>query len=274
MKWGENMQPGVQDPAFAAAIAGAAARWRRREIGAATFAALYFLFWQIARHGTAFAARKSKRDVRPDVATWLNGMEAAEASVLPAQLHDLFENHQFRAVRASVPTTLCRWLRGAWPLVLREEVPNTITVLRAQARGTRPVTIISAYPRMLQPVLTKADAFGFFLHDLEHAYKYFCTPALHAGQRAFFTALEAAFDRGVFAGYRADPVFAQKFDYLMSDMNTHPQHSRQYLRAILIESALRHEAKPPGASLSQSSHHAVDTALCAVDASAVLVAEA
>lgn len=261
-------------PGFPVAIARAAARWRRGEIGAATFAALYFLFWQIARHGNGFAARKRKYRPRPNLAAWLHAVDAADDPVLPERLQDDLENHQFRGVRASVPTALCRWLRGRWPLVACEEIPSPVAVLRAQARGTRLVTIISAYPRMREPVLTKPDGFAFFLHDLEHAYKFFHAPALHAGQCAFFAALEAAFDRGIFAWYRTDPAFARKFDYLMSDMNTHPQHSRQYLRAILIESALRHEGKSPAASLSRASRRAVDGAMRAVAAPVALAAEA
>jgi hypothetical protein len=259
---------------FPVSIARATARWRRGEIGAATFASLYFLFWQVARHGNGFAARKRKHGTRPNFAAWLHSIDAADRSALSERLHDGLENHQFRGVRASVPTTLCRWLRGRWPLVACEEIPSPVAVLRAQARGTRPVTIISAYPRMREPVLTKPDGFAFFLHDLEHAYKFFHAPALHAGQRAFFAALEAAFDRGIFVWYRTDPVFARKFDYLMSDMNTHPQHSRLYLRAILIESALSHEGKSPSGSLSRSSRRVVDGAMRAVAEPVALAAEA
>ena len=92
-------------------------------------------------------------------------------------------------------------------------------------------------------VLNKSDAFAFFRHDLEHAYKFYHSPALYTGQCAFFARLETAFDRGVFAPYFDDAEFVTRFHYLMSDMNTHPEHSRQYLRAILIEFYRRRERK-------------------------------
>jgi len=126
------------------------------------------------------------------------------------------------------------------------------------------VTAITAYPRMLSPVLDKPDAFEFFLHDLEHAYKFFHSPALYAGQRAFFRALDAALTRGAFLPYLDEAVFAGKFRYLMSDMNTHPEHSRQYLRAILIEFHLRRAGKPPTAALPPAAQPSIDSVMRAV----------
>jgi hypothetical protein len=245
-------------------LPGLAARWRARELAPAAFAALYFLLWQMALHGRWFAARRRRDDARPDLTAWLAGMDARDGEALRARLLDWLGRYQFRGVIANVPTALGQWLRGDWPLVLREDIPDPRAVLRMQARGTRAVTVLTAWPRLRAPVLDKPDAFAFFLHDLEHAYKFFHSPALHAGQRAFFTALEDALDRGVFAPYFGDAGFVARFHYLMSDMNTHPEHSRGYLRAILIEFHLRREGKAPAAPLSASSERAVDGVMHAV----------
>jgi hypothetical protein len=241
-----------------------AARWRRGEIGAAVCAALYFLHWQIARHGRGFATRKRKRDTPPDPAAWIAMIEATDAAALAVRLAGCLENHQFRGVSAGVAAALSHWLHGRWPLELHEAVPSPDTLLRMQARGVRAVTAITAYPRMLAPVLDRPDGYAFFLHDLEHAFKFFASPLLHADQRAFFASVAAALDRGEFAPYLHDPAFARKFDYLISDMNTHPQHSRQYLRAILIESRLRREGKAPAGALSSSARRAVERLVRAV----------
>jgi len=237
-------------------------RWRRR--APAIFAALYFLHWQIVRHGRAFAARKHAGDVRPDAGEWLAALDVADEPVLRARLLDYMGRYQFRGVSANVAAALCRWLRGDWPLELRADIPAPRAVLSAQARGKRPVTAITAYPRMLSPVLDKSDAFEFFLHDLEHAYKFFHSPALYAGQRAFFRALDAALTRGAFLPYLDEAVFAGKFRYLMSDMNTHPEHSRQYLRAILIEFHLRRAGKPLSAALPPAAQPSIDSVMRAV----------
>ena len=187
------------------------------------FAALYFLHWQMAIHGRQFASRRDRDDTRADMAAWLAAMETKGGEALRAQLLDWLRRYQFRGVTANVPAALVQWLQGAWPLVLREDIPGPREVLRMQARGTRAVTALTALPRMRESVLNKPDAFAFFLHDLEHAYKFFHSPALHVGQRIFFTALEDAIDRGVFVSYFGDAGFVDRFHYLMSDMNTHPE---------------------------------------------------
>jgi len=245
-----------------------AARWHAGELDVAAFASLYFIQWQIATHGQAFASRKRKHDPRPVASEWLAMLETATGERRRVQLIDWFERYQFRGVTVNVPDALIQWLRGAWPLLLREDIPKPLDVLRMQARGTRAVTVITAWPRAREPVLNESDAFAFFRHDLEHAYKFYHSPALYAGQRGFFTRLEAAYDRGVFATYFDDDEFVTRFHYLMSDMNTHPEHSRQYLRAILIRYYARREAKAFAQRLSAEAERAIEEVVRCVKAPA------
>lgn len=244
-------------------LPGLAQRWRTGEIEPAIFAAQYFLLWQMASHGRQFAARKNRSDTRPDAKQWLAWLETAKGEELHRCLLDWLERYQFRGVIGNVPVALMQWLRGTWPLILRDDIPGPRAVLHWQARGERAVTVLTEYPRLRRPVLNKPDAFAFFLHDLEHAYKFFHSPALHAGQRAFFAMLENAFDRGVFTPYSADAEFVTRFHYLMSDMNTHPEHSRQYLRAILVEFHLRQERKQLSEPLSAAAERAIEEVMCA-----------
>lgn len=242
-----------------------AARWRAGEFDAAVLASLYFFHWLMATHGRAFASRKRKDDPRPDAVEWLAALEMSRGDTRRARMLDWLERYQFRGVIGNVPVALVQWLRGNWPLVLREDIPKPLELLRMQARGTRAVTAITAWPRLREPVLGKPDGYAFFLHDLEHAYKFFHSPALHAGQRTFFTRIEEAFDRGVFAPYFDDAEFVARFHYLMSDMNTHPEHSRQYLRAILVEYYLRREHKTLSEPLSMMSESAIVGVMRAMD---------
>jgi hypothetical protein len=240
-----------------------AARWRQGEIAAPVFAGLYFLHWQLALHGRQFAARRRRGDARPDAAEWRVWL-ATPGEGVRARLLDGFERYQFRGVIANVPAALAQWLRGAWPLALREDIPPPLEVLRLQAAGTRPVTALTAWPRLRAPVLHKPNAFAFFVHDLEHAWKFFFSPELHAGQCAFFACLETACERGVFAPYLAEAEFTARFHYLLSDMNTHPEHGRQYLRAILVEAHLRREGKAPAQMLSTAAERAIAGVMVAV----------
>jgi hypothetical protein len=216
-------------------------RWRDGEIGDDCYAALYFLHWQAGNHGQRFASRRFRGDVRPDAKAWVLETAGLADAVLRGYLLDYFKRYQFLGVIGNVPTALAHWLAGDWPLTLCNHIPSPLDVLKMQTTGARPVTVLSAWPRMLEPVLTKPDAFAFMIHDLEHAWKFFHDPEMHCQQRDFFRWLLAALEAGHFAGYLQDEDFAEKFDYVSSDMNTHIMHASQFLRANLVDYHLRRE---------------------------------
>ena len=246
------------DHAILARLPLLAERYRAGALAAAEYAAIYVLHWQLARHGNRFALRRSRADTKPDGAACLAELDRMPKAECGARLIELLERYELRQTRRRVSIALIGWLRGAWNLTLGERVPSVREVLRMQARGTRPVTVIAEYPRLLQPVLDKSDAFAFICHDLEHAWQYFHDPDLHESQRRFAQQLDRAIEHGTFAPYLSDPVFADKFDYLAADMNTHVAHSLQYLRAILLEFHLRAEAKGPRDEISPDSRANLD----------------
>ena len=217
------------------------ARWRAGEIDDPSYAALFFLHWQMSIHGKRFASRLHKGDPRPNPALWLLEITALDRQQARHYLRGIFERYQFFGVIGNVPMALAAWLEMAWPLTLCEHIPEPREVLRMQAEGTRPVTVLSCWPRMLNPVLTKPNAFAFMVHDLEHAWKFYHDPGMFRQQRELFRLLLTAEAEGRFDAYLVDPVFSTKFDYLISDMNTHPLHAAQFLRAILVEFHLRRE---------------------------------
>ncbi len=217
------------------------ARWQIGEIDDASYAGLYFLHWQVASHGRRFASRRCRFDPKPDPVAWFEDTLDLEREAVRGYLIRYFDRYQFLGVIANVPVALAAWLKGEWPLTLCGHIPDVRTVLAMQVEGKRPVTVLSAWPRMLSPVLAKANAFAFMVHDLEHAFKFFHHPELHGQQREFFRLLHQALNLGLFDGYLQDSVFSAKFDYLASDMNTHFMHACQYLRAILVEFHLRRE---------------------------------
>jgi hypothetical protein len=184
-----------------------ASRWRAGVCDAAEFAALYFLHWQIAIHGQAFASRKRKHDPRPDAAEWLAVLAMAEGERLRPLLLDWLERYQFRGVIGNVPVVLVQWLRGAWPLILREDIPSPRDILRWQASGTRAVTVITAWPRAREPVLNKSDAFAFSARSGA------CVQVLPLGPvwQAGFSRGGDRFDRGVFAPYFTTPNLSPGF---------------------------------------------------------------
>lgn len=235
------------------------ARWANAEFCPPLFAALYFLCWQIARHGRYWAARKSRHDKKPDHAYFLAAIDSLPATELADLCLDGLQRYGFRAVRPEVPAALCQWLQGNWQLILCTDVPTPRAVLEMQARGARPVTVIADYPAMLAPVHDKVDGFHFLLHDLEHAHRFFEDPASHRAQCRLAQALMAELDSSHFDSYLGDPLFCAKFDYLIADMNTHVAHALHYLRAILVDFHLRQAGTSPDAPLSRDAAHQIAT---------------
>lgn len=225
---------------------------RQSQISDAAAASLYFLCWQVSCHGKRFASRRSRRDPRPEFERCLAQIQAGTGTELDQFLIAWFETYQFFAVSPAVPVALAAWLRGSWRLRLMFRIPSPREVLGMQVDGIRPVTLIADPERMTRPVLTKANGFAFLVHDLAHAHKFYADPDLHAAQCRLFVRLQDGLDRGLFEPFADDGVFAVKFDYLISDMNTHIVHGLLYLRAILVEASLRRELKRPGEDVSKS----------------------
>lgn len=234
-----------------------AQRHRDGALSDAQFAALYFLTWQITLHGSRFAARRYKADPRADVAQWRSWLWADAPSDLTERLLTLLERYQFLGVTHEVGAALSAWLRGRWSLILLHHVPPPSEVLRMQIGGVRPVSVLCDAQRMFEPIFEKADAFVFVQHDLEHAFRFFSDPELHRMQRNFFCLIERVTGAGVLRDMLGEALFRDRFHYLISDMNTHPLHSLQYLRAILVEQALRAEHRGPQAALSTRARDAI-----------------
>lgn len=219
------------------------ARWQEAKISAAAYAASYFLLWQMHQHGAHFASRNQRYGNRPDDRLWRENLLAASGDALDESLIEWFGHTRFFKIIPSVPIALRSWLLGDWPLTLLTRIPSPRDVLDMQTQGTRPVTVINDFPRAIQPVLSKANGFQFLVHDLEHAWKFCHDATQHQAQRHFFRLLQRAHDADLFATYLHDAVFTEKFDYLISDMNTHPVHGLRYFHAVLVECLLRQEGK-------------------------------
>jgi len=217
-------------------------RWQSGALSDPVYAAAWFLLWQMDRHGPRFASRTRRDLPKPVISAWRDQLLRNPSTELAGFLTDALQHYQFFRTIPSATLALLGWLRDGWPLRLMTRIPSPREVLSQQARGQRVVTLIDL-PRAIHPVLTKADGFEFLVHDLEHAWKFCHDPDQHHLQRRFFGCLEQALDSGLFDACLADPVFAERFDYLISDMNTHPVHGLVYCRAVLIESLLRREGK-------------------------------
>ena len=224
-------------------------RWVAGAIGDAAHAAGYFLLWHIERHGRRFASRLQRDRDTPAPEVWRERLLTAEATALYALLGEWLSHYRYLRIGADIPGALRAWLQDDWPLRLTERIPGPREVLRLQAEGTRPVTLIG-FPRAAQPILHKANGQDFLVHDLAHAWKFLRDPRQYRLQCRFFRWLQRALESGLFDEWLTDAAFAGQMDYLISDMNTHPVHGLKFLHAAAIECLLRREGRGPRERMS------------------------
>lgn len=144
---------------------------------------------------------------------------------------DVLERFQFKKIKEKALTCLQHWVKGDWPLVLQESIPSALQVLRLQAQGLRPVTM--KIEKRFESILHREDALDFFCHDLEHGHMFFYDDELNLSQQRFFQKILESLDLGVWDQYLRNPEFEKKFVYLISDMNSHPEHYRAYLNSMI-----------------------------------------
>lgn len=217
--------------------------WRNGAYGDAEYAARCFLNWTINTYKNRAAARKKKSDPRPDPIHWQHQLTTLRGIDATLFIADILSRHNFFGIIPNASCALMRWVKGEWPLTLCQHIPAPKAVLRMQLEGTRPITVISDPERAEGPIMHKKNALEFLVHDLEHGYKFFHDPEQLRAQREFFCAISNILQSGLLRRHLQEEIFAERFDYLISDMNTHPAHSLQYLRAILVEHGLRQEHK-------------------------------
>ena len=145
--------------------------------------------------------------------------------------HTILSRYQYKKVKGKAIEALQAWCAGEWQFSLVNEILSPRDVLDYQARGIRPVTIV--IQDHLQPVLNREDCFEFFVHDLEHGFMFFSNPQHHEMQLRFFKKVLRSLSTPLWEDYLTDHEFNAKFEYLISDMNTHIEHYRQYLKSMV-----------------------------------------
>ncbi|MCB1142939.1 MAG: hypothetical protein H7A24_15555 [Leptospiraceae bacterium] len=166
-----------------------------------------------------------------------------EETLKGMKVSDLFFQYRFRSIPGSIYSGLENWVDGLNCPILSLEMVSDRNMLNLMSEGKRSVAIL--IENAIQGnILEKRDAFEFFLHDLAHAHTFFDVKYSYIGQIEFFNLLKSEIDWFEGASGR-DPVFSKQFHYCLSDMNSHPDHLRSYLRAILYEHQKRLQTSIP-----------------------------
>lgn len=218
-----------------------------------------FVLWHGARKHGAFWLGSTKPGWKPTAVNvsvlgdlaYLDLPTSTRARQSLASLKDrigLLEAFQLKGVREDSHQGLLGWLKGDFPLKARLDRPTPLVMLDLQCAGERCATLHLEPEEQFTAIGRHAGAYEFLLHDLEHAAKFF--GSTYQGQVQFFNQVRKAFYSGLFRRWWTDSLFRTDFEYLISDMNSHPVHLMKYLKAIWLEALRREE----GSGESLESH--------------------
>ncbi len=249
---------------LAARLAPLVELWKKKEItspelsGAAILSFVFFLHGgssvQGKREVEAAGVPHSSKSLRVGDLEFLG--EGADEAVKWKELTvlDFISGWRLKLVPEEAARTLTRWRAGDYALNLVFYMPSTLEMLEAQCLGSRFVTLYTDGASIQQSVDADRHALEFLIHDLVHADHFFSHPELARGQRKFYRTQLEAWRAGLFTkALSDDPVFRKEWDYLVSDMNSHPLHLMKSFQAVVQGMVLREKGLKAWSKLDESS---------------------
>ncbi|MBL7543460.1 MAG: hypothetical protein JNL11_06565 [Bdellovibrionaceae bacterium] len=117
---------------------------------------------------------------------------------------------------------------------LLDYIPSPIELLEMQANGYRCVTLLRTKVWFHHQFDHRRNLRDFVIHDLEHIWQMFENPTLTKAQVRFSNQLLELTRKGHFDFIRTHAEFTKEFDYIISDMNTHPAHTYATLKSLVL----------------------------------------
>lgn len=136
----------------------------------------------------------------------------------------------FRAQRA-----LVKWHNKNYPIHFYEYLLTPMEVLKLQADGIRCISFFKKKSEFTK-IISGRDYLSFLIHDLMHADLFFNEKDLHSDMTQFFKLILDRINSREIPNPE-DLVSPEQFsmktelEYIISDMNTHPQHIKQSLES-------------------------------------------
>ncbi len=146
-------------------------------------------------------------------------------------LIEFLRNYSWKGKTDRIRRSLIQWHLGQYPLVLSDHIPTPLELLQIQANGKRVITVFKKASDWQTTHLGKS-AWEFIVHDLIHADHFFENSEWREGQIAFYQFVLKNWNHEMIAQVRIH--CSDQFDYLISDMNSHPQHMHQTLAALCL----------------------------------------
>ncbi|MFZ3231465.1 MAG: hypothetical protein WA160_14755 [Pseudobdellovibrio sp.] len=125
-----------------------------------------------------------------------------------------------------------------YPLIITEHEPEPFELLNIQIHGKRVITFIENYQLWPEKTYGERDILSFIIHDLIHADHFFKDPIQRKGQIGFYKLIEKIQTDFELLSLLKNAKFKSGFEYIISDMNSHPVHLLQTLKALLFLATL------------------------------------
>jgi hypothetical protein len=145
-------------------------------------------------------------------------------------------SQRWKSISKNSLLSLRRWSEGDYKLVLKSHIPDSVEMALLQSQGKRAVTVFEKAADLEKTYEHSRDAYLFIAHDLEHAAHFFSENISHHLQKSFIELVRKTFLEEPPFSQWISPQFKKDFDYLISDMNSHPWHMYLSLQQILLNS--------------------------------------
>lgn len=205
--------------------------WKANKISPAEAACVYLILGLEARlPGRWLGGRSPSRltpiPSGPPIGEWLClSPSLARHLSQNMPLSQVIHGFSLKGVRLVARETLLRWLAGEWPLLLTDQIPTPVELLKEQIWGRRLVTAAFQESELANYLHDDRDALSFLLHDLGHAEQFFRNKIHRDGQIGSYRLLQQAqFADNLYAPSQFSGKWDQQLDYLIADLNTHPLH--------------------------------------------------
>ena len=151
-------------------------------------------------------------------------------------LFEFLVGHRVKALPESCYRSLCFMTSGRYPLRLSSGVVSPFELLQIQLRGQRIVSMDEDFREWPSRLYSGRDYLGFILHDLIHADHFFYEPQHRDGQLGFYRFVNSfiSVSRDL-SDLLSIETFREGFEYIISDMNSHPLHLFQTLHSLLFK---------------------------------------
>lgn len=138
---------------------------------------------------------------------------------------------QIKPLPEAALSGLYHFSTGHYPLIILDYEPDAFEVLTLQTKNKRVITFMADFMKWPELMYGKRDPLSFWLHDFTHAEHFFSDFNKRRAQVGFYKFVQTILHAKILDELLLSPQFLSEFSYLISDMNSHPIHLAQTLRA-------------------------------------------